>query len=109
MAAAASATVAARGTIWYVTEQATYELAPLFAYKTDGEDENVRRFAFDSTDAFHSYLSDLAARASSKAADADARIQAANNVLSLCTCSYTGNETGRVVLVCTPKDVQSAQ
>lgn len=96
-------------TVWYVTEQATYELAPLFAYKTDGEDENVRRFTFDSTDAFHSYLSDLAARASSKAADADARIQAANNVLSLCTCSYTGNETGRVVLVCTPKDVQSAQ
>ena len=90
-------------TIWYVTEQATYELQPLLAYKTDGDDENVRCFSFESTDAFHSYLSALAAKASAKAADADAQIAAANNVLSLCTCSYTGNETGRVVLVCVPK------
>ncbi len=90
-------------TVWYVTESATYELRPLFTYKTDGDDENVRRFSFESDDAFHSYLSDLAAKASSKSSDCDAAVSSATNVLSLCTCSYTGNETGRVILVCVPK------
>lgn len=90
-------------TIWYVTETATYELRPLFTYKTDGDDENVRTFSFESADAFHAYLSGLAAKASSKSSDCDALISGASRVLSLCTCSYTGNETGRVILVCVPK------
>lgn len=90
-------------TIWYVTEEATYELQPVFSYKTDGDDENVRRFDFDSTDAFHSYLTDLLGKASAKSADAESLIADSANVLSLCTCSYTDNEYGRVILVCVPK------
>lgn len=90
-------------TVWYVTEQATYELRPLFAYKTDGEDENVRIFQWGSVDELHSYLASLASGASAKASDTDALIAGAEQVLSLCTCSYTANETGRVILVCVPK------
>lgn len=94
-------------TIWYVTETATYKLRPLFTYKTDGDDENVRIFSFDSDETFRSYLQGLLAKASSKTDDAAAAISSANNVLSLCTCSYTGNETGRVILVCAPESSAS--
>ena len=90
-------------TVWYVTEDATYELQPLLAYKTDGDDQNVRRFTFDSDGAFRSYLAGLAAKAGAKAYGADDLIAGATRALSLCTCSYTGNETGRVILVCVPK------
>ena len=90
-------------TIWYVTENATYELQPVFAYKTDGDDENVRRFSFDSTEAFRSYLSGLEAKACAKVSNASDVIANSTRVLSLCTCSYTDNEYGRVILVCVPK------
>lgn len=90
-------------TIWYVTETATYELQPVFSYKTDGDDENVRRFDFESTDAFHSYLTDLLGKASARVSDASELLANASNVLSLCTCSYTDSEYGRVILVCVPK------
>lgn len=90
-------------TIWYVTETATYELQPVFSYKTDGDDENVRRFDFESTDAFHSYLTDLLGKASAQVSDASELLANASNVLSLCTCSYTDSEYGRVILVCVPK------
>lgn len=90
-------------TVWYVTETATYKLRPLFTYKTSGDDENVRVFSFSSDDAFRSYLQGLLAKASSKTSDAASAISSATNVLSLCTCSYTGNETGRVILVCAPE------
>ncbi len=96
-------------TIWYVTETATYELQPVFAYKTDGEDENVRRFDFESTDAFHSYLTDLLGKASSKASNASDLIANSSNVLSLCTCSYTDSEYGRVIVVCVPKEGTTTQ
>lgn len=94
-------------TIWYVTETATYKLRPLFTYKTDGDDENVRIFSFDSDETFRSYLQGLLAKASSKTDDAATAISSVNNVLSLCTCSYTGNETGRVILVCSPETTGS--
>ena len=91
-------------TVWYVTPDATYELRPLFVYKTDGDDTDARTFDFESADAFHEYLQGLLARSSSRASDAQAAIEGSDRVLSLCTCSYTGNETGRVILVCAPKD-----
>lgn len=95
-------------TIWYVTETATYELQPLLAYKTDGDDENVRVFSFDTTDALHEYLQGLLAKSSSSSAQAADLIAGSSQALSLCTCSYTENETGRVVLVCVPKQAQAA-
>ncbi len=90
-------------TVWYVTETATYKLRPLFTYKTDGDDENVRIFSFGSDEEFRSYLQGLLAKASSKTEGAAEAVSSASNVLSLCTCSYTGNETGRVILVCAPE------
>ena len=90
-------------TVWYVTEDANYELEPLLLYKTDESDTNVRQFSFTSGDDFHTYLSDLLGKAVAKRSDADALIASADKVLTLCTCNYTNNETGRTILVCVPK------
>ena len=87
-------------TVWYVTEQANYELEPLFVYKTTGDDENVRQFTFATDDEWRSYLSGLLAKAVTKTPNAATAITKANHVLTLCTCNYSGNETGRTILVC---------
>lgn len=90
-------------TVWYVTEQANYELEPLFVYKTTGDDENVRQFTFATDEEWRSYLSGLLAKAVTKTSDAATAITKANHVLTLCTCNYSGNETGRTILVCALK------
>ena len=90
-------------TVWYVTEDANYELEPLMLYKTDENDANVRQFSFASDDDFHTYLAGLLGKAVAKRSDADALIAGADKVLTLCTCNYTNNETGRTILVCVPK------
>lgn len=90
-------------TIWYVTEDATYELEPLFLYETEATDTNVRTFDFESEDALRSYLTDLLARAVTKRSDAADKIASATNVLTLCTCNYDNGDSGRTLLVCVPK------
>ena len=95
-------------TVWYVTEDATYELEPAFIYRTDGNDTNVRRFSFSSTDELHSYLTDLLGKAEAKASNAEELITGASNVLSLCTCNYDDTTSGRSILVCVPKPAASA-
>lgn len=90
-------------TIWYVTEDATYELVPLMTYHTEADDTNVRRFSFGSTEELQSYLTDLLGKASSKAANADELIAGASNVLTLCTCNYDEGDSGRSLLICVPK------
>ena len=72
-------------------------------YKTDENDANVRQFSFASDDDFHTYLAGLLGKAVAKRSDADALIAGADKVLTLCTCNYTNNETGRTILVCVPK------
>ncbi len=90
-------------TVWYVTEQANYELEPIFVYKTTGDDETVREFSFSTDDEWRAYLSGLLAKAVTKSSDAATAITKANHVLTLCTCNYSGNETGRTILVCALK------
>lgn len=90
-------------TIWYVTEDATYELQPLLLYQTDENDTNVRQFNFDGADGLKTYLTGLLAKATTKSADAEKLIEGATNVLSLCTCNYTNGDSGRTILVCVPK------
>lgn len=89
-------------TVWYVTETATYELRPLFLYYTDGNDENVRRFNFDSEDEFRQYLQGLLAKAKTSASDAATAIGGTSHVLTLGTCNYIDGY-GRTILVCAPK------
>ena len=93
-------------TIWYVTEDATYELEPLLVYETDANDENARQFTFDSPDALHAYLTDLLGKAVSKSSDAEALIDQTSNALTLCTCNYTHGDDGRTLLVCVPKPAE---
>lgn len=95
-------------TIWYVTEQATYELEPLFMYYTDPYDENVRRFAFGSDAEFQQYLMDLLTnRAVTQRADAAQLIPFTTHVLTMSTCNYYDGY-GRSILVAVPKDVHTA-
>ena len=95
-------------TVWYVTEDAAYELVPLLVYKTDEDDTNVRMFTFDSVEEYQSYLTDLLAQAVTSAEDAEELIATGANVLSLCTCNYDeefDDGEGRTVLVCIVTDV----
>lgn len=92
-------------TVWYVTEEATYELEPLLTYRTDEDDTAVRQFNFASTEELRDYLTGLLAKAGSSRADAADAIARTDRVLTLCTCSYEdeGSYSGRVLLVCVPK------
>lgn len=89
-------------TVWYVTETASYQLRPLLIYETTGDDTNVRRFSFASTDELHAYLSDLLGRAAASRSDAAEVIAGTSQVLSLCTCYYDDADKGRAILVCVP-------
>ena len=42
--------------VWYATEEATYELEPLFTYKAAATNAEARRISFASGDELHSYL-----------------------------------------------------
>lgn len=91
-------------TVWYATEEATYELEPLLVYRTDENDGSVRQFTFGSVDELRSYLTGLLGKASASRADAEETISRTDKVLTLCTCSYEDDSySGRVLLVCVPK------
>ena len=90
-------------TVWYVTEDATYELTPLLLYKTEADDPNARQFVFESDDALQTYLSDLLDKAVSKNPDAEKLIGQTSHALTLCTCNYDYGDDGRTLLVCVPK------
>lgn len=92
------------GTVWYVTEDATYELEPLLVYETDASDPEARRFTFASDDELHDYLSGLLGKAVTSRADATDVISRTSHVLTLCTCNYDHGDNGRTLLVCVPKD-----
>jgi sortase B len=94
-------------TVWYVTEDATYELEPLLVYYTNPEDTNVRVFSFADDEEFHSYLNDLLAKSQASRSDAAQIIGGTHHVLTLCTCNYEEGY-GRTVLVCVPKDEAKA-
>lgn len=94
-------------TIWYVTEDKTYELEPLLLYYTNPDDTNVRQFSFASTDAFHTYLSDLLAKSTTSNADAATIIGGTSHVLTMSTCNYIDGQ-GRTILLCVEKSEASA-
>lgn len=89
--------------VWYATEEATYELEPLFTYKSAATNAEARRISFASGDELHSYLQGLLAQACSKSADADAAVTSVSKVVTLATCDYEndfGKGNGRGLLVC---------
>jgi sortase B len=95
-------------TVWYVTETATYELQPLLVYKTDGDDTTVRQFSFSTDEDWRNYLEVLLGKAVSKSSTASDDIQSISHVLTLCTCNYSGDTTGRTLLLCVPKSEAQA-
>lgn len=89
--------------VWYATEEATYELVPLFTYKSAATNAEARRISFASGDELHSYLQGLLAQASSKSADAETAVGTVTRVVTLATCDYEndfGEGNGRGLLVC---------
>lgn len=90
-------------TIWYVTETATYELEPLFIYKSEATNADARKIDFSSNSDFQTYLSEALASASARSDDASDAIKVVSKVLTLCTCDYNndfGVGNGRCLLVC---------
>ena len=90
-------------TVWYLTEDAVYELEPLLCYYTEATNSKVRRFSFDSEKEFQEYLLELLADSVTSAEDATTKITNTSNVLTLATCNYIEGK-GRTVLVCVPKE-----
>ena len=96
-------------TVWYVTENQSYELEPLFLYYTDPYDEAARTFTFGSDEEFHTYLQNiLVAKGQTRRDDVQDLIGKAKHVLTLATCNYYDNY-GRTLLVCIPKAEAQAQ
>ena len=93
-------------TVWYVTQDGAYELAPLMCYYADPYDTTVRTFTFDTVEEFRNYLGELFSRAVTFRADADAVISNADHVFSLVTCNYLDemDGDGRTIVVCVPKN-----
>lgn len=90
-------------TIWYVTEDKSYELEPLLLYYTQAEDTNVRNFQFASDDDFHRYLRGLLSKSVTHREDADRIIDGTKHVLTLSTCNYYSGY-GRTIFLCVPKE-----
>ena len=88
----------ATDTLWYITEEKSYELEPLFMYYVTPEDVTVRRFRFDNEARFHEYLRDKLALAVTRRPDADERVETAERVLTMSTCNYYDGY-GRSILV----------
>lgn len=94
-------------TVWYVTEDANYELMPLFVYYTTPDDSAARTINFSSTEEFHSYLSGLLGKAVTQNANAQTIINGTSHVLTLSTCNYIDGY-GRTLLVCVEKNEANA-
>ena len=93
-------------TIWYLTEDATYELTGLLFYKSAATNADARAMTWASDDEFHSYLNGLVEQASATNETATSAINNLSKVLTLCTCDYEndfGQSNGRGLLVCALK------
>ena len=96
-------------TMWYVTEDESYELEPLCVYYADEDDSTVRTFNFGSDEERRAYFSSLVAKAVAKSADAEDVCMGVEHALTLVTCNYINEgELGRTVLVCVPKSEAQA-
>lgn len=97
------------GTVWYVTDQGPHELVPLLMYYSRADDQDVRRFDFNSVDEYHAYLGSLLDKSVTSRPDATRIIRGTRHVLSLVTCNYyreyydEDGTNGRSILVCVPK------
>lgn len=93
-------------TVWYLTENASYELEPLFFYKSAATNGAARQITFASDDDFHAYLADALSQATAQRAGASGSVNNISKVLTLCTCDYEndfGKGNGRGLLVCALK------
>lgn len=86
-------------TVWYVTEQGAFELAPLFLYYTSEEDTDVRQFSFPDVEAYRAYLNGYLGQAVARRANAEEAVRVVNHVFTLSTCNYYDGY-GRSLLVC---------
>ncbi|MBR3235246.1 MAG: class B sortase [Atopobiaceae bacterium] len=95
-------------TVWYVTEQQAYECEPLALYYTQDTDMTVRKFKFESLDAFHAYLGERVSKAVVARSDAAQLVPRISHALNLITCNYYDGY-GRTVLICVPKAEAAGQ
>lgn len=94
------------GTVWYATENETFELEPLFIYKTPATNAEARQSVFASEEDFHAYLANLLQGASAQSSAAAEAVGKVTKVFALSTCDYEndyGRGNGRSLLICALK------
>ncbi len=86
-------------TVWYATENETFELEPLFVFYTNPDDGEVRTFKFDTPTALRVHLTDELSRAVAADPLAQGKVDLVTRVMVLSTCNYIDGQ-GRTILVC---------
>ena len=101
-------------TIWYITENKTYELHPVFFYLTNGSDAGVRTIDFPNKEAYNKFFISRIQDNMPHVPDAAKVIEESDRMLTLSTCNYDLAD-GRAELICAWKnpdqkpDVQETQ
>ncbi|MBE6469004.1 MAG: class B sortase [Coriobacteriaceae bacterium] len=72
---------------WHTPQNPPSRFHPVMAVRTTGKFELIQRFRFPDDEDLHAWLRDLLHRSHARAEDADKRIGAASQALTLCTCS----------------------
>lgn len=89
---------------YYVTRDAVYKCRPLFTAVVDERFSEARQPNFGDAAGLRGYLELMSRYATARASDADARIDSADRVIDLVTCSSEWATGDRTVMVLTVED-----
>ncbi len=97
--------------VYYITPSATYKLRPLMTAQVEDTYVDARKTNFTGEgESLRAYLEDMLAHAKAQADDAAARIEDADQVMSLVTCAgEIIPRTTRAVMVLTVEEVTARQ
>lgn len=97
------------GDAYYITRDAVFRLRPLLTAVVDASYLDARTPNFSTSEGLQDYLASLLSQASARTDDADARAAAAEQVMSLVTCSdLVIPSPARVVMVLTLEETLPA-
>ena len=89
--------------VWWVTEQQTWRLTPLYSYVLPETDHMEVPLSWTTEQEFRDYLRHDLSIAETSRTDAGAVIDVTDHVLTLVTCNYDKYGRGRTLVVCVPQ------
>lgn len=89
--------------VWWVTEQGTYRLTPLYTYVLPETDHMEVPLTWPTMEDFRKYLADDLAISEAKRPDAETVVPVTDHVLTMVTCNYDKYGRGRTLVVCVPE------